>query len=690
MTRAIKRLTCLVLSVLTVFSVCVTSVSADTLQESMNIYGIYLTKEGDASLLESNGKWLLIDTGVEENSQELIAKLNFYGITELDVLISHLHYDHTDGLLGLANSDIKINKLYLPDTSLTIYDTATESKINKLKEYVTINNSDVIIEHLTVGDSFSVGNTGASVIGPVSTVTPDDFEPEPDDPRAQLDHYINNRSLVVKFVCGATSFLTAGDIEKEEESALVEKYKGTDTLDADILKLSHHATTTSTTEEFLAAVTPKYSYALNSNKGYENSEYRIYYTACKNASKYGPVYLVGDETQDFRASVSQNRIKIYKGSNELTGLVTLAGGDGTKVKSYKYYIAENGVKEGVYTIGGKKYYIFTGGLVNAATYSFKLGTYIYKYEPIKGGAVRYFDTNGVMYTGFKKADGYERYFDTNTGIMVRGKDDKFNPVKIGDKYYGINTNGVIYNRGKTSGAWKKYTFSDGSYNYRYFDKDGVMKMGWLTIGSKKYYLNKSTGYRTLGLKKISKKYYYFVEKNSAGYAYNSGWKKFSKNYRYFGNDGVMKTGWLTVKGKKYYLNKDTGYRTLGFKKISKKYYYFVEKNNAGYAYSSGWKKFGKKYRYFGNDSVMKTGWLTVKGKKYYLNKDTGYRTLGLKKISGKYYYFVESKKAAYMYKGWKKFGSKKRYFNSKGYMVTGTKKIGGKKYKFDKNGYLKK
>ncbi len=690
MKKTFKRLTCLILSLLTTISVFAKNVSANTSAVSMNVYGIYLTKEGDASLLESNGKWLLIDTGVEENSKELIAKLNSYGITELDVLISHLHYDHSDGLLGLANSEIKINKLYLPDASLTPYDTATQSKINKLEQYATNNNRNVIVESLTLGDSFSVGNASASVIGPVSTVTPDDFKPEPDDERAQLDHYINNRSLVIKFVCGKKSFLTAGDIEKEEEAALIKKYKGTNTLDADILKLSHHATTTSTTKEFLAAVTPKYSYALNSNKGYENSQYRIYYTACKNAAKYGPVYLVGDETQDFRAKVSQDKIKIYKGSKELSGLVTLAGGDGTKIKNYKYYITENGVTEGVYTIDGKKYYIFTGGLVNAATYSFTQGSYIYRYEPIKGGNVRYFDTNGVMYTGFKKADGYERYFDTNTGIMVRGKDDKFNPVKIGGKYYGINTSGVIYNRGKTSGAWKKYTFSDGSYNYRYFDKDGVMKTGWLTVDGKKYYLNTSSGYRTLGLKKISSKYYYFVESKSAGYAYSSGWKKFGKNYRYFAKDGVMKTGWLTVGSKKYYLNKSTGYRTLGLKKISGKYYYFVEKNSAGYVYKSGWKKFSKNYRYFDKNGVMKTGWLTVGSKKYYLNKSNGYRTLGLKKISGKYYYFVEKNKAGYMYKGWKKFGSKKRYFDSKGRMVTGTKKISGKKYKFDKKGYLKK
>ncbi len=690
MKRIFKSLIGLLLSFLTVISVFVVNVSSATTNSGMNIYGIYLTKEGDASLLESNGKWLLIDTGVEENCDELITKLNSYNITELDVLISHLHHDHSGGFEGLSKSNIKINKLYLPDASLTPYDTFTESKIDTLKLYASNNNSEAELFELEVGDAFSVGNVKASVIGPVSTVTPDDFQPELDDSGDQLDHYINNRSLVIKFVCGKTSFLTAGDIEKEEEAALVKKYKGTNTLDADILKLNHHALSTSSSEAFLKAVTPKYSYALNSNKGYKESQYRMYYTACKNAAMYGPVYLVGDEIDDFRANVTDDKIKIYKGKGQLSGLVTLAGGDGTKIKSYKYYIAEKDVTEGVYTIDGKKYYIFSGGLVKSATYSFTSNSYIYRYEPIKGGDVRYFGTDGVMYTGFRTVAGYPRYFDANTGIMVRGKDNNYSPIKISGKYYGINTNGVIYNYGKSSGAWKKYTLSNGSYKYRYFDKNGIMKTGWLTVGSKKYYLNKTNGYRTLGLKKISGKYYYFVEKNNAGYAYSSGWKKFGKKYRYFDKNGVMKTGWLTVGSKKYYLNKTSGYRTLGLKKISGKYYYFVEKNNAGYAYSSGWKKFGKKYRYFDKKGVMKTGWLTVGSKKYYLNKTSGYRTLGLKKISGKYYYFVEKNNAGYVYKGWKKFGSKKRYFNSKGRMVTGTKKINGKKYKFDKNGYLKK
>ncbi|MEE1025553.1 MAG: hypothetical protein U0L55_00910, partial [Acutalibacteraceae bacterium] len=124
-------------------------------------------------------------------------------------------------------------------------------------------------------------------------------------------------------------------------------------------------------------------------------------------------------------------------------------------------------------------------------------------------------------------------------------------------------------------------------------------------GGKKYYLDTKTGFRTVGLKKLGGKTYYFVETNSAAYTYTGGWKKFGKKYRYFDKKGVMKTGWLKVKGKYYYLDTKTGYRTVGLKKLGGKTYYFVETNSAAYTYTGGWKKFGKNYRYFDKKGVMK-------------------------------------------------------------------------------------
>ncbi len=811
-----KKIISLLLVFVLAFSVLTINASAAE-EKNMNIYGLYLTLEGDATLIESDGEWLLVDTGIEGASDELLKKLSYYGVKKMDVLLSHLHADHMGGLAALEDSGIKINKLYLPDSSTTPLYPHTETFRKRAVNSAQANNSSVTIKYLKKGSIFSFGDVSAKVLGPVAAdISPEDFEQT--NEQTPMDHYVNCRSLTVRFDCGETSYITAGDIEKEEEEALLKAYKGTDELDADIMKLSHHALYTSNTAEFLAKITPKYSFGQNSEKGItEGFPYRMYYSSCENASKYGPVYLVGDEKKDFAAKVTDGKISIYRGTEKLSGLVTLTGGDGTVVKTDKYYITGGDVKEGVYTVDGKKYYISDGGFVNKAFYSFNLDKYVYRYEPVENGDVRYFDLEGVMYTGFRKindnyfyfntstgvmvkgdkdftpvkigsnkyainengavynynaasgawkqygsnyryfdkngvmqtgwvtvegkkyylepstglrkiglseidgkkyyfveennagyawCEGWKKfgaqyryfgsdgvmctgfrkindnyfYFDTSTGIMVTGDKD-FTPVKIGSKKYAINENGAVYNYGKSSGAWKKY----GS-NYRYFDKKGVMKTGWVTVGSKKYYLNTSTGLRTIGLKKIDGKTYYFVEKNNAGYVYKSGWKKFGSKYRYFDKDGVMKTGWLTIGKKKYYLSKSTGYRSVGLKEIGGKTYYFVEKNNAGYVYKSGWKKFGSKYRYFDKDGVMKTGWLTVGGNKYYLSKSTGYRSVGLKKISGKTYYFVEKNKAAYMYKsGWKKFGSKYRYFDSKGVMKTGWVKVKGKYYYLNKS-----
>lgn len=90
----------------------------------------------------------------------------------------------------------------------------------------------------------------------------------------------------------------------------------------------------------------------------------------------------------------------------------------------------------------------------------------------------------------------------------------------------------------------------------------------------------------------------------------------------------MKSKFVSVNGKKYFLNKN-GTRVTGWRKIKKKHYYFSKKT-----------------------AVMKTGWLTLKGKKYYLSY-RGRRYHGWHTIDGKVYYF--NKKTGVMQKN-KKIG----------------------------------
>lgn len=71
------------------------------------------------------------------------------------------------------------------------------------------------------------------------------------------ENSINNNSLVCKLSYQKLSILFTGDIEQIAEKAILEKYKGTNVLQSTILKVAHHGSKSSSTEEFLKAIKPK-------------------------------------------------------------------------------------------------------------------------------------------------------------------------------------------------------------------------------------------------------------------------------------------------------------------------------------------------------------------------------------------------------------------------------------------------
>ena len=85
---------------------------------------------------------------------------------------------------------------------------------------------------------------------------------------------LNNNSLVCKLVYLSFSCIFTGDIEEIAEKAILEKYKNsTQILKTDILKIAHHGSKTSSTEEFLETVKPKIALigvGPNNNFGHPN------------------------------------------------------------------------------------------------------------------------------------------------------------------------------------------------------------------------------------------------------------------------------------------------------------------------------------------------------------------------------------------------------------------------------------
>lgn len=79
----------------------------------------------------------------------------------------------------------------------------------------------------------------------------------PSSNRVISENNINNNSLVFKMVYQNFSCIFTGDIEEIAEKAILEKYKGTNILKSTMLKVAHHGSKSSTTQEFLNAVKPK-------------------------------------------------------------------------------------------------------------------------------------------------------------------------------------------------------------------------------------------------------------------------------------------------------------------------------------------------------------------------------------------------------------------------------------------------
>jgi glucan-binding YG repeat protein len=218
--------------------------------------------------------------------------------------------------------------------------------------------------------------------------------------------------------------------------------------------------------------------------------------------------------------------------------------------------------------------------------------------------------------------------------------------------------------------------------------------GWVNAGGKKfYYVNGvvKTGWQTIKGKKYffdrsgvmktgwftEGKKKYFLDKNGV---MRTGWLELQGGKYYFDANGEMKTGWLEEGGQKYLLDGE-GKAKVGWHEENGQRFYF---DGAG-AMKTGWlEDAGQKY-YLDHNGVMKTGWLLDNGIRYYL-EPTGATKTGWLDEAGKKYFFDA---AGVMKTGWLQDNSSWHYLDDNGVMVTGWVNYKGKWYYTDSTGVLK-
>ncbi len=254
--------------------------------------------QGDSTLIVTpSNKKMLIDTGgsTKENSYDVGEKIVLpyllnRRIKKLDyVMISHFDSDHCEALLTIMDG-IKIENMII---SKQIEKTNLFEQIMMKARKKNIN---IIIAKR--GMTIEIDNfVRVNILYPDEKLMFDD---------------INNNSIVAKLEYRKFSILFTGDIEEKAEKKIVEMYQETDILKSTILKVAHHGSNTSTSEEFLNAVLPKIAIIGVGKNNKFGHPANITLERLKKIKTY--IYRT-DKNGEIKIEHSRSRIKINKKIN---------------------------------------------------------------------------------------------------------------------------------------------------------------------------------------------------------------------------------------------------------------------------------------------------------------------------------------------------------------------------------------
>ena len=187
--------------------------------------------QADCALLECGGEYMLIDGGNIGDGRMVIAYLQELGVEELKAVVcTHAHEDHVGGLPSVL-AVYPVKQVFAPTK------TYASKVFDDFLYYTDQQRLEVTIP--VPGDTMTLGQAQITVLGPLKSYAE-----------------TNDTSIVMKVVFGETSFLFTGDMEVLAENDLLEN--GTD-LKADVLKVGHHGSDTSTGYRFLYEVDPTYA-----------------------------------------------------------------------------------------------------------------------------------------------------------------------------------------------------------------------------------------------------------------------------------------------------------------------------------------------------------------------------------------------------------------------------------------------
>lgn len=185
--------------------------------------------QGDSTLVECDGEYMLIDGGNGYKGTTVQLYLTKQGVKELKYVVgTHPDVDHIGGL------DVIITKYSCGDVFLPNRTSETETYA-ELMDAMNYKSYKATCPNL--GDVYTLGSSKITVIGPVD-----------------YDGDDNNCSIALKIDYGNTSFILSGDAESDEEAEILSKNSN---LKANVYHAGHHGGRTSSSDSWLKEISPE-------------------------------------------------------------------------------------------------------------------------------------------------------------------------------------------------------------------------------------------------------------------------------------------------------------------------------------------------------------------------------------------------------------------------------------------------